>query len=339
MPNQADIKKTVKRSPTLAVVYSGIQEKLAQVEIELRKFSSGSDNPLIQEINSYIFKKSGKRIRPALLLLSSKLFGNRADEDIRMCALVETIHTASLLHDDIIDNADTRRGELSVHKKWGSNISVLLGDFLYIKTLGLSLESSHSEIIKIFTDSSTEMIDGELFEYHMSGNLDIREDQYLDIIDKKTASLFAASCRIGGIIGGASVEDQRHLADYGRNLGMAFQAVDDLLDYTGDEKTLGKPVLSDLSEGRITLPLIHYLKNASPEGRHIIEKILHNPNAGNDLKKKMLDLIESSRSLEYAFDKAGSFSREARKDLANLPESPHREAMSLLAEYILSRKK
>lgn len=338
MPNQADIKKTVKRSPTLAVVYSGIQEKLAQVEIELRKFSSGSGNPLIQEINAYIFKKSGKRIRPALLLLSIKLFGS-ADEDIRMCALVETIHTASLLHDDIIDNADTRRGELSVHKKWGSNISVLLGDFLYIKSLGLSLESSHREIIKIFTDSSTEMIDGELFEYHMSGNLDIREDQYLDIINKKTASLFAASCRIGGILGGASPEDQQHLADYGRNLGMAFQAIDDLLDYTGDEKTLGKPVLSDLSEGRITLPLIHFLKNVSQEGRSIIEKILYNPEAGIELKKKMLELIESSRSLDYAYEKAVFFSEEARKVLVNLPESPHREAMSLLAEYILSRKK
>jgi octaprenyl-diphosphate synthase len=339
MPTEKSIKSKVKGSPTLAFVYSGIQGKLEQVETELRRFTADSDNPLIQKINAYIFKKSGKRIRPALLLLSSKLVGGKTEEDIRMCALVETIHTASLLHDDIIDNADTRRGEPSVHKKWGPNISVLLGDFLYIRSLGLSLESSHREIVKILTDSSTEMIDGELFEYHMSGDLNIHEDQYLDIIDKKTASLFAASCRIGGILENASLEQQQHLADYGRNLGMAFQLIDDLLDYTGEEKALGKPVLSDLSEGRVTLPLIQFMKDYSEEGMELIGQIRQNPGAEMRAKKRMHDLIKNNGALDYAHEKASHFSGKAEKVLDHLPESPTREAMSLLAQYILTRKK
>jgi octaprenyl-diphosphate synthase len=329
MSTQESIKSKVK----------GIQAKLEEVEGDLKRFTEDSDNPLIKEINAYIFKQSGKRIRPALLLLSAKLFGGHSEEDIRMCSLVETIHTASLLHDDIIDNAETRRGEQSVHVKWGPNISVLLGDFLYIKTLGLSLESSHGEIIKILTDSSAEMIDGELFEYHKSGDLNLREEQYLEIIDKKTAALFAASCRIGGILGGASPEQQRHLAEYGRNLGMAFQVVDDLLDFTGEEETLGKPVLSDLGEGRITLPLIHYLKNAPEEGKSLIGQICANPRAGMGIKERMLQLIKEQGALDYARQKAAELSFRAERVLDHLPGSPTREAMSLLASYILTRKK
>ena len=191
-----------------------------------------------------------------------------------MSSLIEAIHTASLIHDDIIDKSEVRRGRESVHARWGPNITVLLGDYLYIKSIGLSLQSPHRQIIGILTDVSARMIEGELNEYYLSGHLDLSENDYLDILDKKTASLFEASCLIGGILGNASEEDERSVSEYGKNLGISFQIIDDLLDYTGEEKTLGKPILADLSEGRITLPLIYTLNEDGKTNRKHITQLM-----------------------------------------------------------------
>jgi len=184
-----------------------IQQDMAEVEEELKQFIK-SPNKIISEISSYLFQNAGKRIRPALLILCSKLCGYKGNEHILMSSLVETIHTASLLHDDIIDNSEVRRGKKSVHAKWGPNITVLLGDYLYIKTIGHSLQSQHRQIVQILTDITAKMIEGELNEYYVSWNLDIDEKVYLDIINKKTASLFSASCQIGGILGKASEKEK-----------------------------------------------------------------------------------------------------------------------------------
>jgi octaprenyl-diphosphate synthase len=318
-------------------VYKNIQEDLDRVEDNLKIFSDSS-NRLISEISTYLFQKKGKRIRPALLVLCSKLLDYQGEEHVFMAALVEFIHTASLIHDDIIDNASFRRGRESVHTRWGPNISVLLGDFLYIKTIGLSLQSQYPQIIRILTDISTKMIEGELTEYHMSGNLELGEEDYFDIIHKKTAALFSASCQIGGILGQASPEEESSLIAYGSNLGMTFQIIDDLLDFKGDEKNLGKPTLSDLGEGRITLPLIYTLNNDGNHNRRRLLQLLREKNLPEDSKRKILEIIKSNGALDYTYKRAEDFSLRSREVISQFPESAHREALSLLSEFVLTRE-
>lgn len=317
-------------------IYRNIQTELEEVEEQLRLISSSS-NKLIAEINSYLFQQKGKRIRPALVILCSKLFNYQGKENIFLASLVEIIHTASLIHDDIIDNTTSRRGRDSVHKKWGPNITVLLGDYLYIKSINLSLLSRHKEIINLLTNISLRMIEGELTEYYLSGNFDILEEDYLDILQKKTASLFSGCCQIGGILGNASSEEESYLVDYGQNLGMCFQIVDDLLDISGDEETLGKPILSDLSEGRITLPIIHSLQDNGQRTRQKIIQLVKKKNYGKEIQKEILDLLSSSGSLDYAYNKAAEFSSRSKEIIGKFPESDYRKSLSLLADFVLSR--
>ena len=332
------VKSRVEKRPSIRNLYDNIMKDLEKVEEELKHFSH-SPNELISEISAYLFQKSGKRIRPALLLLCSKLFGYKGKEHIIMSTLVETIHTASLIHDDIIDNSKIRRGRESIHARWGPNITVLLGDYLYIKALGRSLQSKHRQIVQILTSISAKMIEGELDEYYLSGDLDLAEKDYLDIINKKTASLFSASCQIGGILGKASEKEENFLIEYGWNLGMCFQIIDDLLDFTGDEKILGKPVLSDLSEGRITLPLIYTLNNDGRANRKRVIELLRKKNKEKDSVEKILEIVKSNGALDYTYKKAEEYSLKSREIISQFPKSAHQEALSLLSEFILKRKK
>ncbi len=327
----------LERRKDLQDVYQNIQGDLDRIEESLRVFSI-SPSQLVSEISTYLFRKKGKRIRPALLVLCSKLTGYQGDEHILMATLVEFIHTASLIHDDIIDNANLRRGMDSVHTRWGPNISVLLGDFLYIRAIGLSLQSRYPQIIRILTDISTKMIEGELTEYQMSGNLELQEEDYFEIIHKKTASLFAGSCQIGGILGHASPEQERSLLAYGSNLGMTFQIIDDLLDFKGNEINLGKPILSDLSEGRVTLPLIYTLTNDGHHNRARLLELLKEKKLAEDSKQEILRIIRSNGALDYTFKRAEEFSLRSLEDISQFPQSVHREALSLLSEFVLTRE-
>jgi len=336
--DKISIKSQVKKRPSLNNLYNNIKKELDEVEKELKIFSS-SPNKLISEVSTYLFQKSGKRIRPALLLLCSKLFGYKGKEDILMSALIETIHTASLIHDDLIDNSEIRRGRESIHARWGPNITVLLGDFLYIKALGLSLQSKHRRIIQILTSISARMIEGELTEYYLSGNLDVAENDYLEIINKKTASLFSASCQIGGILGKASKREENFLIEYGTNLGISFQIIDDLLDFTGDEKILGKPILSDLSEGRITLPLIYTLNNDGKENRKRIAELQGQKNLGKNSINEILEVVRSNGALDYTHKKAAEFSLKSIEIISQFPKSIYRDALTFLPEFILHRIK
>ncbi len=331
------IKSRVEKSPSLRKLYNNIMKDLEEVEQELRLFSR-SPNKLISDISTYLFQTNGKRIRPALLLLCSKLLGYKGKEHILMSTLVEAIHTASLIHDDIIDNSKIRRGRESIHARWGPNITVLLGDYLYIKALGLSLQSKHRQIIQILTSISARMVEGELTEYYVSGNLGLAEKDYLDIINKKTASLFSASCRIGGILGKASKEEENYLAEYGANLGMSFQIIDDLLDFTGDEKTLGKPILCDLSEGRITLPLIYTLNNDGRENKKRVIELLKQKNQDKQSLEEILKIVKSNGALDYTHKKAEEFSHKSIEIISQFPKSTQQEALSLLSEFILKRR-
>ena len=326
----------IKKIPGIRDLYRDIQKDLNAVEEELKEFTK-SPNKIISEISSYLFKNGGKRIRPALLILCSKLCGYTGDEHITMSSLVETIHTASLLHDDIIDNSKTRRGRESAHSKWGPNITVLLGDYLYIKTISSSLRSKHKQIVQILTDVSSEMIEGELDEYYVSWNLDINEQDYLDIIKKKTASLFSASCQIGGILGSVTDKEESMLADFGTSLGMIFQISDDLLDYTGDEQKLGKPILSDLREGRITLPLIYTLQHNGKENRKRILSLLRKKELDKSSLEEILHTVQSNGALDYTHRKAEEFSDYSKQLLKSMPQSIHRDALSLFPDFILYR--
>ncbi len=331
------IKSRVEKSPSLRRLYNNIMNDLEKVEQELRLFSR-SPNRLISDISTYLFQTNGKRIRPALLLLCSKLLGYKGKEHILMSTLVEAIHTASLIHDDIIDNSKVRRGRESIHARWGPNITVLLGDYLYIKALGLSLQSKHRQITQILTGISARMVEGELTEYYLSRNLGLTEKDYLDIINKKTASLFSASCRIGGILGNASKKEENYLAEYGANLGMSFQIIDDLLDFTGDEKILGKPILCDLSEGRITLPLIYTLNNDGKENKKRVIELLKQKNQDRESLEEVLKIVKSNGALDYTHKKAEEFSHKSREIISQFPKSTQQEALSLLSDFILKRR-
>ena len=317
-------------------LYLDIQGDLKQVEEQLKLFTLSS-NKIVSEISAYLFEKSGKRIRPALLILCSRLFGYKGDEHILLAALIEAIHTASLIHDDIIDHSNTRRGQDTVHARWGPNISVLLGDYLYIKALGLSLQSRHREVTQLFTDVSSEMIEGELNEYYMSGNLSLAEEEYLDNINKKTASLFSASCRIGAILGNTSEKEKELISGFGTSLGLTFQIIDDLLDYSGDEKALGKPVLSDLTEGRVTLPLIYTLKQASETERAHLISLIEDRKFKEKEREQIMNMAKSNGALEYTYQKAVDYSRHSREMLQQLPDTIYCKTLSLMLDYVLSR--
>ncbi len=324
--------------PDLSALYRSINSDLEKVEAQLEVWSQ-SDSPLISEISRYVLRKRGKRFRPALVLLSSRLFDRRDGEDVFLAALVEMLHTASLIHDDIVDNAGVRRGKASVHAKWGANITVLLGDYLYIKSIGLSLQSRHERVIRLLADVSARMIEGELDEYVLAGDLRITEAQYRDIVESKTAVLFGACCRIGAILGLASPEEEDAVAAYGLNLGMTFQIVDDLLDIVGDAVVLGKPVLSDLAEGRITLPLIRSLQADGRVGRERIKALVGRKDIPSAERRRLVEALSASGALEYARTRAAEYAERSLETIDPFPESPTRETLIRLALFGLTRKK
>ena len=322
----------------MAAVTRDIKPDLERVEAQLEVWSR-DPNPLTAEVSRYVLRKKGKRLRPALVLLTARLFGAADGEAVYLASLVELIHTASLVHDDIIDKAEVRRGEESVHAKWGANITVLLGDYLYIKSIGLSLESRHGRIIRIMADVSARMIQGELDEYARGGDLGLTEEAYLGIIENKTAVLFDACTRIGAVLGRASAAAERDAAEFGLNFGLCFQIVDDLLDITGDERSLGKPVLSDLAEGRVTLPLIHALRTDGRPGRDRIVALLGRRDVTPGEREELVGRLKAAGSLAYASGRAAACAERALEALGRFPDAPPRRALAALTRFVLERRR
>jgi len=329
---------SVSRWKDMSSLYKEIRGDLDRVEDRLESWSR-SANPLTAEISRYVLRKKGKRLRPALVLLTSRLFSPGSEESVFLASLVELLHTASLIHDDIVDNAGVRRGKTSAHAKWGPNITVLLGDYLYIKSIGLSLQSRHERVIRLLTDVSARMIEGELDEYALAGDLRITEDSYRDIVENKTAVLLGACCRIGAILGLASPEEEEAVAAYGLNLGLTFQIVDDLLDLAGDPAVLGKPVLTDLAEGRITLPLIRALQTGGRDGRERIKALAGRKDISVAERKELLDALAAGDALDYARARAAGYAERSLEAIDPFPESPTRETLIRLAVFGLTRKK
>ena len=320
----------------MAAVYEDIKPDLDRVEEQLEAWS-GSINPLTAEVSRYVLRKKGKRLRPALVLLASRLFKAEPGEQVFLASLVELIHTASLIHDDIIDKADVRRGEESVHAKWGPNVTVLLGDHLYIKSIGLALESRHDRIIHLLADVSARMIEGELDELAASGDLGISEERYLEIIDKKTAVLFVTCCRIGAILGRAPREDENALAEFGRSIGLGFQIVDDILDFTGEQAEVGKPVGSDLFQGLITLPTLNYIEKhpKDPDIKCILDG---NFNIEQACIERLVRKVRSSDAVAISLEEARGFAEKAVEFLEGMPGGVEKQALEDLARYTVNRR-
>ena len=277
-------------------------------------------------------------MRPAVLLMAARLSGYTGDRSILYAAVVEFIHTATLVHDDIIDDADLRRGRLAVHSRWGNDITVLLGDYLYIKSMALALTHDTLDIVRLLCDVTLKMIEGELYQLTKNGDADITEEEHFDIMRRKTAYLFGGCAQIGGLLGKVSKDQEQALREYGFNLGMAFQLVDDLLDYTGDEETVGKPLGSDLREGKVTLPLIHLQRqDKDGSGAQIIRDVITSRQVtetqSSDLKRNLRD----HASIDYAYRKAVEFADHAKTHLYAFPSSPERDALLALPDYVLSR--
>jgi len=326
-----------KSSPALSQIFEPIRADLEKVDEEFSRHVQ-SKVSLIPQIGQYIRTSGGKRMRPAVLLMAARLSGYSGDRAVLYAAVVEFIHTATLVHDDIIDDADLRRGRLAVHSRWGNDITVLLGDYLYIKSMALALTHDTLEIVRLLCDVTLKMIEGELYQLTKNGDADITEEEHFDIMRRKTAYLFGGCAQIGGLLGSVSKEREHALREYGFNLGIAFQLVDDLLDYTGDAETVGKPIGSDLREGKVTLPLIH-LQRQEPDGigSRIIRDAVASRSVTEDQWNELRRGLREHASIDYAYRRAIEFADGAKKHLYAFPPSPERDALVALPDYVLSR--
>ena len=313
-----------------------VEDDLARVE-ELFAEQVRSDVRLVSEIGGYIREGGGKRVRPALLLLASRLCGFQGERAVVLAATIEFIHTATLLHDDIIDEATVRRGRRSVNSRWGNDVTVLLGDFLYTKSMAMALSQDNLRILRLLSDVTLRMIEGEILEIETNGNMTVTEEDHVDIIRRKTADLFSACTRIGAILGEVGTRREAALGRYGLNLGICFQMVDDLLDFTAEEKTLGKPVANDLREGKVTLPVIFLLRRAGAAGAGKVQAVLEDRGFGRVSRDEIVRLAREHGALDEARALAERYAAEARNDLLAFEPSPYRDALEALPGFILAR--
>jgi octaprenyl-diphosphate synthase len=320
---------------TLAQLFEPIRDDLRAVEREFARHVQ-SQVSLIPDIGNYIQDGGGKRIRPAVLLMAARMSGYSGDAAVLYASVVEFIHTATLVHDDIIDESELRRGREAVHTKWGNHITVLFGDFLYLKSMSLALSQDRLEIIRQLCEVTLRIVEGEIYQLTKNGVVDLTEEEHFDIVRRKTAYLFAGCARIGGMLGATTREQQEALWDYGLNIGMAFQIVDDLLDFTGDEVVLGKPVGGDLREGKMTLPVIHLLQRGG-EAAALIRRIVDARAATLDEWRELRGLLVQARSIDYAQRTAADFVERAKKALYAFPASDARDALMFLPDYVISR--
>jgi len=325
-----------KSSLALSQIFEPIRADLDKVDREFGRHLQ-SQVALIPQIGKYIQTSGGKRIRPAVLLMAARLSGYQGDRSVLYAAVVEFIHTATLVHDDIIDDSDLRRGRLAVHSRWGNDITVPLGDYLYIKSMALALTQDALEIIRLLCDVTLRMIEGELYQLTKNGDADITEDQHFDIIRRKTAYLFGGCAQIGGMLGKVTSDQEQALREYGFNLGTAFQLVDDLLDLTGNAAALGKPIGADLCEGKMTLPLIHLLQQDEEVGEGIVRDIIATHVVTPEQWELLLRILREHRSIDYAYRRAVEFAERAKKPLEAFPPSSNRDALLALPDYVLSR--
>jgi octaprenyl-diphosphate synthase len=314
-----------------------IETELKSVEMQFRK-DLESEVSLIRKVGEYVLSSGGKRIRPALLLLSAKLCGYTGERHVSLASVIEFIHTATLLHDDVVDNANLRRGIASANILWGNEASVLVGDYLFSKSFSIMVEDGDLDILRIMSSATTVIAQGEVMQLVSMSDLDLTEERYIEVVTSKTAVLLATACRAGAILGSASRESELALRDFGMDLGIAFQLIDDTLDYISSEEQFGKSIGHDLEEGKITLPLIHTLKQCSEGERTEIAGILESEALGAAAFQRVNSLVHSYGGIEYAVQRAHEYVVRAKSRLDHFADSPGKTALLSLADYVVTRK-
>ncbi len=332
-------------------IFDLVRDDLALVEQEIAAQNSAAIEPVC-EISSYLREGGGKRLRPALLLLAAGASGYRGESAIRLGAVVEMIHSATLIHDDVIDGANTRRGRPSANARWGNHMSVLAGDWLYMQSFEMALRERNFAVLDILIDLTQNMVEGELLQLTRLGQIDLNEAEATELAYRKTACLFSGCARLGAVLGKQPKEIEDGLADYGRNAGLAFQLVDDLLDFTASPEKLGKPVLSDLKEGKVTLPLIFALEaqaraiasdgngqaHTNSEGRCLVEKVLEERDFRSVRADQIARLVRETGALERATRLAKEYVKRSKASLEVLPDTEYRRALLAVPDFILDRE-
>lgn len=322
---------------TAKEVFELLREDLAAIEQEFGR-DTVSNVAAITEIGAYLRAGGGKRLRPSLLLLAARLYGYQGEAAIRLGAVVEIIHTATLVHDDIIDEAQTRRGRPAANTQWGNSRCVLTGDWLYMQAFRLAVAERNFRVLDALVHLTQQMVEGELLQMEKLGRA-IPLDDHLDLIHRKTACLFSTCMRLGGILGGADEKEEAVLAEYGRNLGLAFQIVDDWLDLTASEDVLGKPVGSDLREGKVTFAVLHALERCSADERTLIETVLRERAFHSVLLQQVLAVLNRYGSLEAAIAEAHRYADAARNAICIFPDSEIKRVLLWAPEFVVEREK
>jgi octaprenyl-diphosphate synthase len=325
-----------KTSP-LEIVLKCIGEDLEKVDQEFRN-NLTSNVPIISSIGEYLLLSGGKRFRAKLLLLSSKLCGYHGDLHISMASLIEFIHTATLLHDDVVDKANLRRGVKTANYEWGNEVCVLVGDFLFTKCFTRMVESRNWKIIHTISRATTVMAEGEIEEWTRTKDLSLTEEGYLSIITRKTAYLISAATQIGAVLGNVSEEKEEALAKFGMDVGIAFQLIDDNLDYTSNEEDFGKKIGIDLQDGKITLPLIFTLRSCDENEKAFIQETVNSDPITKKAFFRVVEIIEQYRGVHYTWEKAKGYIEKAKGHLSLFPDSKEKEALYALADYVLERR-
>ena len=332
-------------------IFDLVRDDLALVEREIAAQGDAAIEP-VAEIAGYLREGGGKRLRPALLLLAAGAAGYRGPGAIRLGAVVEMIHSATLVHDDVIDGAQTRRGRPSTNARWGNHMSVLAGDWLYMQSFELALRERNFAILDILIELTQNMVEGELLQLTRLGRIDLTEADATELAYRKTACLFSGCARLGAVLGRQPKDVEDAFAEYGRNAGLAFQLVDDLLDFTASHEQVGKPVLSDLKEGKVTLPLIFALQNGSAphgadgesnghsasEGRRLISKVLEERGFLSVRPEQITRLVRETGALTRASNLAREYVSRAKACLEELPDTEYRRALLAVPDFILERQ-
>jgi len=315
-----------------------LSDDLKRVEAQFREDLS-SEVPLIRKVGEYVLASGGKRVRPMLLLLSAKLAGYSGGSHIGLASVVEFIHTATLLHDDVVDGADLRRGNASANAVWGNEASVLVGDFLFAKSFSIMVRDGDLDILRVLSDATTQMAEGEVLQLVSTCDVDLDEAQYIKVVSSKTAVLMAAACQCGGILARCTPEQEAALAACGMDLGIAFQFLDDALDYVADQAEFGKARGQDLAEGKMTLPLIETLRRCTPGERERVEEIVEQDEIEPADIDEIVALIGRYDAIDYTRKRAAELVEQAKRRLVVFPDNEARQALVELADYVVGRNK